>query len=313
MDKGKTRILILTGLMACFSFLLSYAQPAVKSSIDRNEILIGEQFKLKVEASFTTEPYQINWPAIPDSLGHFEVVSRGKMDSVYDNSRLTGLVQTVTLTSFDSGKWVFPSFRGNIISAKGDSAYNFFTDSVPITVSFSVSDTTGQLRDIKPILEVATFNPVWYWVGAAVLLLALVVFLIWFFRYWKKNKSSIPVRTKVSPYDEAMEELENLKAYNFSLAADIKIAHTKMAEILKRYLSRVQKENYQNKTTGDILIMLRDQFLDKDLPAKAAASLRCGDAVKFAKYLPPASETEASIQSVRELVQDIQKLITPKP
>ncbi|MEO6548389.1 MAG: DUF4381 family protein [Ferruginibacter sp.] len=312
MDKEKMRFVILTWLLACASFLLSNAQPSIKTSLDKNEILIGEQFKLRIEASFAKVPAEINWPVIPDSLQHFEVVNRSKMDSVFDHSNLSQLVQTITLTSFDSGKWVFPSFRGNILTENGAAPYNFFTDSVPITVSFSVSDTTNQLRDIKPIMEVERFNPVWYWIGSAVLTIALIAFLIWFYRYWKKNKSAVPVRTKVSPYDEAIKELESLKDYNFSLAADIKIAHTRMAEILKRYLTRIQKDNYQNKTTGDILIMLRDQFLDKDLPAKAAASLRCGDAVKFAKYLPPASETMSSIELVKEVIQDIQKHINPK-
>jgi len=306
MDNGKMRIFFLTGVMACFSFLLSYAQPVVKTSVDKSEILIGDQFKLTIEASFSPEDYKINWPVIPDSLLHFEVISRSKMDSLYNNNRLSGLVQTLTLTSFDSGKWVLPSFIVNLDPVKDDTTYNFFTDSLPITVSFSTSDTTNQLRDIKPIREAETINPLWYWIGAGVLLVALIIFLIWFYRYWKKNKASIPFQTKTSPYDEAMKELENLKAYNLSVPEEIKIVHTKLGEILKRYLSRRQNNDYLNKTTGDILITLRDQYLDKNMLSKAAASLRCGDAVKFAKYLPPSYESEESLQSVKEVINVIQ-------
>ncbi|MEP7107467.1 MAG: DUF4381 family protein [Ferruginibacter sp.] len=310
MDKGKMQIFFLIGIITCFSFLLSYAQPVIKTSVDKSEILIGDQFKLRIEAGFLSEPYKINWPVIPDSFPHFEVISRSRLDSLYNSSRLTGLVQTLTLTSFDSGKWVLPSFLIKIIPAKDSIANNFFTDSVLVIVSFSVSDTTNQLRDIKPIMEVETNNPIWYWVGSGILLVALIIFLIWFYRNRQKNKGSIPFQTKTSPYDEAMKELHNLRTHNLSAPGEIKIVHTKLAEILKRYLSKKQNSDYHNKTTGDILILLRDQSLDKNMLAKAAATLRCGDAVKFAKFLPPSNESEECLRSLKEIIDAIQ-LQTP--
>ena len=309
MDKMKMRMFCLTVVMACFSFLLSYAQPIVKTGVDKNEILIGDQFKLTIEASFSTDAFKLNWPVIPDSLAHFEVISRTKMDSLYSNNTLSGVRQTITLTSFDSGKWVLPSFLVNMVPVNGDAAYNFFTDSVPITVSFSTSDTTNVLRDIKPIREVETINPLWYWIGAGVIVIALIIFLIWFYRYWKKNKGTLSLQTKSSAYDEAMIELEKLRIHNLSDAAALKTLHTKLGEILKQYLSRIQNGNYQNKTTGDILILLRDQIQDNDILFKAAASLRSNDAVKFAKYLPPSAESEMCLQSVKEVINSIHQKV----
>lgn len=301
------RIFFLTGMLACFSFLLSVAQPELKTAVDKNEILIGDQFTLKIEADFSPEDYKITWPVVPDSLSHFEVVNRGKIDSLYNDSRITGLAQTITLTSFDSGQWVLPSFLVSLVPVRDDTMYNLFTDSMPITVSFSTADTTHQLRDIKPIREVETINPLWYWIGAGVLLILLIVFITWFYKYWRKNKTSVPLRVRTSSYDEAMKELEKLKGYDLSLPADIKIVHTKLAEILKRFLSHRQGNNYLNKTTGDVLILLRDHFPDKNMLAKAAASLRCGDAVKFAKYLPPVGESEECLLSVKEIINGIQQ------
>ncbi|MEO7531073.1 MAG: hypothetical protein ABIS69_06670, partial [Sediminibacterium sp.] len=310
----KMRMFFLTVLMACFSSLLSYAQPIVKTGVDRSEILIGDQFKLTIEASFSPDAYKLNWPIIPDSLAHFEVISRTKMDSLYSNNTISGFRQTITLTSFDSGKWVLPSFLVNMVPVNGDAAYNFFTDSVPITVSFSTSDTTNVLKDIKPIREVETINPLWYWIGAGVLVIALIIFLIWFYRYWKRNKGSLKLQSKSSAYDEAMIELDKLRSHNLSDAEALKMIHTKMGEILKRYLSRIQSTNYQNKTTGDILILLRDQTQDNDILFKTAASLRCNDAVKFAKYLPPSSESEMCLQSVSDVINSFhQKVPVPQP
>src|SRR4051794_10648234 len=102
MDSWKIRIVV-TMAVAFFSVMVSGAQPSVKTSVDKNEILIGDQFKLRIEATLLPEEYKIKWPVVPDSLQHFEVVARTRIDSLYNNDRLTGLVQTLTLTSFDSG------------------------------------------------------------------------------------------------------------------------------------------------------------------------------------------------------------------
>lgn len=307
MDNRILRKFFLTGLMACFSFLLLYAQPSVKATVDRNEILIGEQFKLTVEANFIADARQVRWLSVPDSLQHFEVINRSKIDSLYTNNQLSGIAQTFTFTSFDSGKWVLPSFLIGIEPAKGDTTYNYFTDSVTITVSFSASDTTNQLRDIKPVMDVETFNTMWYWIGGGALLLLLIILLIWLYRRRKKKVvSPIPVKSNLSAYDEAMQELKNLRKYNFSDAGDIRIIHTKLGEILKRYLSRRENDNYLNKTTSDMLIILKQVGVNNETLGNAAATLRAGDAVKFAKYLPPAHENEASLQSMEAVIKTIQ-------
>jgi hypothetical protein len=310
MDIGKMQRFFLTATMACFTFLLSYAQPSLKTTVDKNEILIGDQFKLKIEIKDIAEGYKITLPVIPDSLSHFEVVNRDKIDSSYQDKKLSGISQTITLTSFDSGKWVLPSFLVNVDPLKDDTTYNFFTDSVPVTVSFSLSDTTRVIRDIKPIREADTVNVIWYWIGAGVLLAALIIFLIWFYKYWRKNKIDVPFKSKVSPYDEAMKELDKLKALNISSPEEIRVAHIKLGEILKRYLTRKQNTSYLNKTTSEILISLSEQAVDKEMLAKVASSLRCSDAVKFAKYLPPTNETAESMVSIKEVISQIHKQTT---
>lgn len=299
------RIFFLTGIMACLSFLIAGAQPVVKATVDKGEILIGDQFKLTISTNFSAEDFKIDWPVVPDSMQHFEVVSRTALDSVYVNNKLSGIAQTYTLTSFDSGKWVLPSFLVKIKPIKEDTSTVFFTDSLPITVSYAASDTTNQLRDIKPIREADTINTIWYWIGSGLLLVSLVIFLWWFFRYWKKNKGTVPIQTKTSAYEQAIRELENLKTYNLFNTAETKMVHTKLGEILKRYLSARQRSNVMNNTTGDILILLNDQNMGKERLAIAASSLRCSDAVKFAKYFPPASESSDCLNAIKEIINEM--------
>ena len=307
MDKSYMRRFFLVGLTTCFIFLIANAQLLIKTAVDKNEILIGEHFKLKIEASSISPDSKIIWPVIPDSILHFEVISRSKLDSVYSNSQLTAISQTLTFTSFDSGKWVLPSFVINSIAANSKTAVNFFTDSLPINVSFSATDTTAQLRDIKPIKEVTVTNPLWYYLFSGLIFLIIFILVIWYFKRRKKDKLPAILQSKLSAYDEAMMELENLKKYNTSNQTEIKVVHSKLGEILKRYLSRRQNVDYLNNTTGNILMMLNANILDKNILSNVAAGLRLSDAVKFAKYIPPAIETEENVQKIKQVIKQLEQ------
>ena len=68
-----------------FGSLLSmqnvFAQlPEIKSSVDKNDILIGQQLHYRVETSMPDNTYRLTWFTIPDSFGKFEVITKNKID-----------------------------------------------------------------------------------------------------------------------------------------------------------------------------------------------------------------------------------------
>jgi len=275
--------------------------PTLLVTIDSNDILIGGQFHLKVTTTFSPNAFSVKWLSIPDTLQHFELIASAKPDSVYTDNGVLTLSQTFTLTSFDSGKWNLPVFRINFRRLNDDADISLFTDSLPVTVSFSVADTTSTLKDIKPVYDVSVDYPIWYWIVGGLLLLLIIGLSFWAYRYWKKKPSSITPVSKLVAYDEAIYALEALGQYQLSAPDQVKIYHTKLVEIFKNYLSAIASTNHFNKATSDLLILLNTYTLDKAHLAKAATSLRCSDAVKFAKYLPA---TEDSIES-RLIIKEI--------
>jgi hypothetical protein len=307
-QKLNRKVLIITALI-CFSFCVQniFAQtPTVRTIIDKSEILIGEPIKYKVTASIPAGVFKVHWFTVPDSVAHFEVVERSKIDSSSDNNN-TILEQTITLTSFDSGKWNTPAFVINVEPVNNSKAINLFTDSIAVNVGYAPADTTNQLRDIKTIMEVKVEDYFWYYVGGGVLVLLLLLVLLW--RYFKnRKKKPDPVFSgKLSPYDEAMQSLEKIKGLDLQHAADIKQYHLKMAEIFKWYISRKQRVSIMNKTTGDVLVHLADNNLSKEIISDAAMALRCGDAVKFAKFLPTAIESNECYDKIKATIHFIQQ------
>ena len=301
-------MLLLVGANDCWAQL-----PVVKTSVSNNSILLGEQFQLKIETVFGGAAYRLNWINLPDSLQHFELIEKSKADSNYTNDQLTGVTQKFTLTSFDSGKWNLPVARVNIDPVKDDTTYNFFSDSIPINVSFSVSDTTAQLRDIKPLYEVSDKWPLWYWIAGGVSILILIALLVWLFRYWKKKRSTVGFKSKNNPFDEAMQQLDALKKYNLSDASDIKLFHLKLVAIFTGFLTANYNANHLNKTTGDLLIVLKSLEASAETVTKMASSLRSADAVKFAKYQPAPGDSENCLQVIKETIIRLHQKQTAKP
>jgi len=297
-----TKKLVLLLMICIGSLLFAVAQPSMTATIDKNQILIGEQFKLTITATLPKQDFFIKWIELPDSLPHFEVLDKSRIDSSFTNQKLTSLTQTITFTSFDSGKFSLPPFNADFTPATNDTSYNLYTDSFAVNVGY-LADSTQTLRDIKTIREVKDEIPWPYWILGAAVLTILILIGIWLFRRYQKIGKFLPKKYSSStPYQQAMDELEKLKQSDLSSAAGIKQYHSKLPEILKQYLAAKQGAFYGSSTTSEMLILLNQKNLNRETVSKTAAALRCSDAVKFAKYLPASSESERCRLDIKEAI-----------
>ena len=293
------------GITACFSFCAAICfSQTIQTFTDKKDILIGEQVQLKIKAVLPANGPRLNkWISLPDSIPHFDIVETGKVDTITYKDDSKALEQTILFTSFDSGKWVFPSLPVELSNGPGKKENKLQTDSILINVSYSPPDSTNELRDIKPIIKVSvTDYTLYYIIGGIVLLLLVIGLLYW---YWKKKKKAVPAApgSKTDPYDEAMKEIKKLAKYNLQNAEEVKLVHTQLSIIFKRYLGRKQGKDLLNKTTGDLLIRMREHNMAADHVSDLAMALRCTDAVKFAKYMPGVSESEDCIMKIKTTIQ----------
>jgi hypothetical protein len=310
-------ILFAGGLTVCFSFCVQIGfSQTIQTITDKKDILIGEQIKLTIKLPLPLNSAGLNkWLVIPDSIPHFDIVETGKPDTTNFKDDSRAIEQTITITSFDSGSWVFPALPVEFVAAAGQSPQIVKTDSFFVNVSYSPADSTNQLRDIKPIIKVSVTDLFWYYIIGGVVLLLLIIYLL--YSYFKKNKKLKPAgnASGLSPFDEAMEELKKLSQFNLQGADGIKMYHTRLSAIFKNYLGRKQQLNLFNKTTGDLLISMSNINLSAENISNLATALRCTDAVKFAKYLPLSTESEDCKQKIKETINltEGSQLLNPKP
>ncbi len=279
-------------------------EPSVQTTLDRDKILIGEPVTLNIKATVPGRPADINWFMVPDSMAHFELISTGKIDTLLMGSN-TMLSQVVRLTSFDSGRWPLPAFA---IRSKASGGMKLYTDTLPVSVGFE-ADTTNQLRDIKPILEVQPANNWWKYVLAGIVALLLILGAWLLYRRLNRKEEFGGTSGRLTAYGEAIRELEKLKQLNLQLPDDVRQYHSGLSLITRQFLSRMNGTNLLNKTTGDVLLHLKELQTEPALLANVAASLRSGDAVKFAKYLPLSGDNETCMAAVRQLIETMVKTL----
>jgi hypothetical protein len=292
--------------------LWSYSVKAqtIKSVIDRNDIRIGEQIKLNVIAGFSADMQGVEWLSIPDTLQHFEIIERSKIDTLFTRDSSRQFEQTITFTSFDSGRWNFPAFSVKATGPDNLHGYHLQTDSFTINIRYAVPDSTNQLKDIKPIMDVSVKDYFWYYFAVGVLLVLLIAFFIIWFLIANRLKHVKNNGKGLSPYDQAMEDIQTLKELDLRNAESIKKYHSNISRIFKRYLSHKLHKNLLNCTTDDILMEFSGQGLLNENIAPVAIAMRTGDAAKFAKYLPQPGESESCCEKIKEMITQIE---TTKP
>ncbi|MFI5185257.1 MAG: LPXTG cell wall anchor domain-containing protein, partial [Chitinophagales bacterium] len=276
-----------------FSVITSYSQNkvAIRTSIDKNNIVIGEPIHFSLEADFPLhEPMSF---FTIDSIPHFEILERKKIDTI-DNNEGIKLSQTLTITSFDSGHWVIPSFE-----LTGDKP--LFSDTIPVNVGFSPFDPSQDYHDIKDIINVQAEKKKeqnWYWfAGISALLLAAIIYL-----FIRKKKKPAVQTVFIDPYTGAKQELERLRKENLPS----KLFYTRLVDIFRLYLSRRKKISSLQETTDELVLQLRQLKLTENDFDQLAQTLRMSDFVKFAKYEPNEKDKIDSFNITRHSIDMIE-------
>jgi hypothetical protein len=276
---------------------------SVKATVNRNQILIGEpvQLTLEVKVPLGTD---ISW--FPqDSIPHFEFVEKGRIDSLLTND-IKSFRQDIMLTSFDSGTRVIPPLP---LVVNGTT---YLTDSAVIEVNFSKYDPNKDYHDIKDIVDIqnpyAKYIP-WMVAGITLLSLALVVYFV---RKRKVEQTVVKeqVFSKLSPYEEALKSLAELKKQKLAENGQVKLYYTRLNDILRLFMLRKLQVASMVKTNDELIMQLRQLNISKEQFSQLAQALRMSDFVKFAKYLPDEKNNEENfsiIQSSVELLNTIEK------
>src|ERR1700761_5195759 len=258
------------------------AAPDIKISVDKQKIVIGEPIQLMLEISvFNQDP--LTWPNL-DTIPHFEWLSKGTIDSTVQSGGRY-YKQYLSLTSFDSGAWAIPQLPFIVGNKK------YYSDSAHIEVAMTRLDPNKDYHDIRDIVDIPNpFARYFVWIVAFVALaaVALVVLLIRK-RHVLRAILSRKQEARLSPYEEAIRQLDELKKSDLLENGSVKIYYSRLSDIFKGFVYRRMGIASLAETSDELIGQLKRQPLPAEQYEALADTLRMGDFVKFAKYQPDAS------------------------
>ena len=271
--------------------------PEIKVSADSNNVLIGDQIKIKLEVK-NKNKFNVIWSPIVDTLGSLEVVKKSKIDTTKKNNQYV-LSQNLLVTSFDGGTHPLPSFTFTFINSD-NSQDTFFTEPIYLKFNSVDVDTTQDIKDIKGPLEVSID-----WEGYLIYLIILIAVLViayFGYGYWKKRKQVLPdlgYDPSIPPYVLALEALKQLDSEKLWQGGYVKKYFIRLTDIIRIYIERQFKIKAMEMVTPEIISSMRAFGFENSLINDMSELFSLADFVKFAKHQPlPDENTKCMNYSV---------------
>jgi hypothetical protein len=308
------RLLHTVFLLLFFQTVVAQTQPRVdaNAALQQNTIRIGEQIKLKLSVRYRegSKKTVIVWPQLKDTLtAGVEIISQ---DSIHTDLRDRTSVlyeqwRNITITAFNEGTYSIPAKIFLVDNVQ------YATPPLILTVTTVPVDTTQPIKDIKEIYDVpppilkekkSWFN--WWMAAAAGALLLAAGIFVWL----TLRKKAEPIEQKTNnpgglqPHERVLEELTVLASRRlWEQPGELKNHYSRLTEILRSWSVERYRIGALEMTTGEILQHLRYKQVDETAVMLLRDVLLSADAVKFAKYIPPAEDNERCIRTAMEFVQ----------
>lgn len=277
---------------------------------DKDFITIGDPITLTLTLT-KKDKQNIEWPpffkgdSLPDGFEILEVLPQQA-----SNNQKNVVTQQITITSFEPGNYKLQPFviqdTGGVITS----------NILSLVVSLFPVDTTQDFRDIKPIMEpemsfqdnwygfIQWLKNNWYWVLIAIILLAVLSWLILKKKKTKGNAEQTIVKTinKEPAHIKALHQLGQLNKEKPWQNGSFKDYNTKLYEIMRGYIRGRYTISTKEKTTAEILSDIEKQRLSENLKNNIKHLLTLSDLVKFAKQEPTAEQCQQILDDAIDFV-----------
>jgi len=283
-----------------------------KASLDSATLLMGKTTTLHLEITQDKGARGFFPGEQADTLNAMvEIAQRGVADTTDLGNNRIQINRDLIIQSFDSGMWVIKPIPYVVA---GDTAYcnQLSLKVLPVNVS-QMSD----INDIKPVEEVP-FNlldwlPDYWW--AWLLGLLLIGGGIWaYFKYFKKGINPLkPIKKRLPPYEEAMINLQNLKAAQLWQQGQEKEYFTGLTDILRMYIDRRFGINAVEMTSSQIIDTLKRNDETRAVNEQLEMILEVADIVKFANARPLADDNEVAFQRAVNFVEATRPVVPADP
>ncbi len=284
------------------------AQVTLNVKMDTNMLLIGDQTKFSMQASFPKD-VDVVFPVFSDTIiDKLEIISIAKPDTVVVDE-IIKLTHAYTVTSFDSGWYEIPPLDFGIKWADSDLLDTIKSNPVYFGVITMPIDTANSdaITDIKaPLGAPITFKEIapFAGVGLGVLLLAFLAYYL-YMRFGKKEPIFVRKEKPKEPaHLIAFRNLDALRTEKLWQGGRNKAYYSGLTDVVRTYIEDRYSVPAMEQTTDEIRLALKNMSaLEQGLKSELFEVLSRADFVKFAKATTMPDENEKSMEFAYRFVE----------
>jgi len=237
-------------------------------------------------------------------LGDFEILDATAPTETHDKQGRKVLSKAYSITAFATGTLSIPPYEVFYSDAQGVGGS---VKSAPLTIAVKslIGSGTPTLRDIKPpaTIPMQVSSWVWWILGALIALVVLVLLL----GFWKKPQSVaevLPPEFQIPADTWALQQLRKIRLGPILKEKQTKALALAVSEIVRRYLDRRFQMNTIDMTTEEILDILKETPILRELDSLFGDFLSLCDLIKFAKYQPPDEKLVSLLDQAETIVKE---------
>lgn len=200
--------------------------------------------------------------------------------------------------------------------AQNEDTTTLYTKPVPIGFSSLISEDEDSFRPLKPIFE---FARTWWPYLLALLLLAVAAYYGYqYYQRWLKEQKEPKERPEftptpfVNPIKEFKTSVQKLENATLETQEDYKEFYSDLGDAIRQYYESLYNLPALESTSRELLNMLNNGAIDKDLIADTRAVLQEADMVKFAKFNPTQRQANRALEKAYNFLKRAREVDGPR-
>lgn len=289
-------------------------QVTADARLGKSTILMGEPTTLILKLNIPeSAAVQLELPNFSEYK--LEVLEDFPADTVFLKDESYSVEKKFTLTSFDTGLYyILPISVFVRKSSENDTVY---TERLSLKVEGVAVDLSADIKDIKPPIDAPfILAELWDYFFIFLLFIAFAVagYFVWK-TYIKKNslpESDSRINASEPAHIIAIRNLEQLKEENLIKKNQYREFHSRLSDHVRHYLQNRFELPAMEQTSDEIIYRFLNYKLTGEENVESLKQiLLLADQVKFAKVKPSAVESEQSLQSAWNFVNNTKVTVEP--
>ncbi len=277
-------------------------QIAVKASLDSAFITIGEPVTYTVTIKHTPDIKVLTRIPPPDD----DIFKINKVTDINrEENGMTVEGRSMNLTTYRLGEFILSPIDIEYRDSSGE-IKTIKSDKIFLTVkSVAEGDAMTDIRGIKSVITLEGRLPR-YLIFFGILLLFIIIGIMIYRKFRKKDTFVEEPETLLSPEEEAIHNLNQLYEGELLRKGLVKDYFLRFSEILKIYFEKRYEILAIESTTFEIMRMLRTQNCSSALLEKISEVMESADLAKFAKWKPEPMEIRNLNQKAIQIIEETQ-------